>query len=747
MPRAARAVLKRMEVPPSDCLFVIGCFASRLTFSSQQCRALNLISALFDEHILEEGKSVAVVGAGLAGLTAAAAAARRGCQVTIFDRASQIMAMQRGNHVRYVHPNILDWPKPGSEITETTWPFLNWRAETVHAVVDQIEADWEQLSAAMTVRFGYEVDRIDAASEGATVIASPLDVALGGEIRARFDCVILAVGFGIERTMEGVPGRSYWMNDELHQEQPHLNRQRPVLVTGCGDGGLIDVLRLKLRNFAHADFVAEMLSDAEVPGIRDDLLRIEDQARSLGGPEASVFLAERYAAMSIPKSLEDRFRATVRGDYHVTLNGPAPTALTLGASILHRFITFLLCKFHEVTYLQGSLLSVARAPDGYDVNIATPDGNARVRRYENVVVRHGPEPIVQKLIPPRAVVELCKRWRQGPDPTLKPLWRGDTFRSAPAVIAVDPEKRASRLLQEALRRLGSQGIARISVGLVDNRIGYLVMPKRSDLAIPDELLGFPVKSEIRGPIPRPPDVQPQPTLAIGSRVYCMPDGIGQWCTLGCFVQFEHKEIGFLSTAHGFAPGDGKPPGSDLFHRLSDNRDENPRIATLRSQIIMSPSPRDRRVLNVMDVSAAVLLPDVTYSPTFPGEMGSLKLVGSGAPRRGDRVFKIGGRSGLTRGAIASISATAVIDQFGNPAWIHNAFIIEPEGTAMFSHQGDSGSIVVRQEADGAVVLGMLLGTDRRRMSMAFPIQPALEAMNCRLVLHDTFRLQRVTLCP
>jgi hypothetical protein len=524
MSEAPRAILDRMGVPSWESVFVVGCFASRLTFSSQQCRAFNLISALFDDGRLEKGKSVAVIGAGLAGLTAAAAASQRDCEVTIFDRASQIMAMQRGNHVRYVHPNILDWPKPGSEFAETKWPFLNWRADSVHAVVDQIEADWEQLSAAINLRFRHQVDGIEAATRRPWVIASPLDKALGGQIRELFDCVILAVGFGLERTMGGVPSRSYWINDELHQEQPHLTRQRPVLVTGCGDGGLIDVLRLKLRNFAHADFVADLLSDDDVPGIRDDLLRIEEEARTLSGAQASTFLAEQYAAMPIPKSFEDRFRGAIRSDYHVTLNGPTPTALTLGASILHRFITFLLCNLHEVTYLPGSLLSVARAPDGYDVNIETPDGNARVRRFESVVVRHGPEPIVQNFIPPNAVAELCRRWRQSPDPTLAPIWHNDSFRQAPAATDVDPEKRASRFLQEALRLLG-RGVALIRVGAVGDRIGYIVTPKRSDLRIPDELLGFPVKLEIPDKTPRPREVVPPPTLAIGSRIYCTP---GVW---------------------------------------------------------------------------------------------------------------------------------------------------------------------------------------------------------------------------
>ena len=39
-----------------------------------------------------------------------------------------------------------------------------------------------------------------------------------GYIEAAYDCVILAVGFGEERSMLGVPFLSYWENDSLHQE-------------------------------------------------------------------------------------------------------------------------------------------------------------------------------------------------------------------------------------------------------------------------------------------------------------------------------------------------------------------------------------------------------------------------------------------------------------------------------------------------------------------------------------------------
>jgi hypothetical protein len=82
----------------------------------------------------------------------------------------------------------------------------------------------------------------------------------------------------------------------------------------------------------------------------------------------------------------------------------------------------------------------------------------------------------------------------------------------------------------------------------------------------------------------------------------------------------------------------------------------------------------------------------------------------------------------------------------NPLWLQNVFTIEPEGTSMFSHEGDSGSVIVRQTDSGGLILGMLVGSDSRRLSCALPLQPALEAMDCSIILQKTFQQDWKRLC-
>lgn len=65
-----------MRVPgagggPPEPIYVLGSFERRVTLYAQQVRALNLAFVLFDTGRLTPGATVAVIGGGASGLTAA----------------------------------------------------------------------------------------------------------------------------------------------------------------------------------------------------------------------------------------------------------------------------------------------------------------------------------------------------------------------------------------------------------------------------------------------------------------------------------------------------------------------------------------------------------------------------------------------------------------------------------------------------------------------------------------------------
>jgi hypothetical protein len=92
------------------CSGVLGCFEQRVTLYSQQVRALNLIYALLEERVVPPEGCIAVIGAGAAGMTAAAAAAFKGCRVVLLEQQSDLLSLQSGNMTRWLHPHIYDWP-------------------------------------------------------------------------------------------------------------------------------------------------------------------------------------------------------------------------------------------------------------------------------------------------------------------------------------------------------------------------------------------------------------------------------------------------------------------------------------------------------------------------------------------------------------------------------------------------------------------------------------------------------------
>ena len=109
-----------------------------------------------------------------------------------------------------------------------------------------------------------------------------------GGTASRPDVIILAVGFGIERTIGGLPLRSYWRVDSLTQTPLDcLDKEYVVYVGGTGDGGIIDVLRATLKEFDHGVFLDECV--LRLRGVQSRIKRIERE------------LKDRIAAMTEEK--------------------------------------------------------------------------------------------------------------------------------------------------------------------------------------------------------------------------------------------------------------------------------------------------------------------------------------------------------------------------------------------------------------------------------------------------------------
>src|SRR5262249_11005465 len=170
---------------------VCGALERWVSIYLQQVRALNLAWALTSTA---RPRKACVVGGGFAGLTVAAGLARRGVAVTLLERDDVLLAAQRTNRVRWIHPHIHDWPRPGGGEPRAGLPVCDWSAALSADVAAQVLAGFtkEEGIDVVTGALGVSVD------EGPRV-------AWRGQAAVRFDLVVLALGLGIERSFGALP--------------------------------------------------------------------------------------------------------------------------------------------------------------------------------------------------------------------------------------------------------------------------------------------------------------------------------------------------------------------------------------------------------------------------------------------------------------------------------------------------------------------------------------------------------------
>jgi hypothetical protein len=435
-------------------VFVLGSLCDRneqIAVSRQQVRALNLIHALMDlprrrdtTPRLQPGSKLCVVGAGAAGLTAAALAHAHGVDVTVLESREPLWNL-RGCRTRWLHPNLFArWPHDGWDVTATNFPVMNWYADYADRVGELLWAKYKSYVPAGRA----PCRRIHGASLGITSNGTPRatwrerNEDAVDEARD-FDVVILAVGFGSEARMRDAASSEYWVDDALERANPrgHVTR---YLVSGTGDGGLTDLLRLRLTDFRHhhlRDVLAGLESLTAARGAQrssrersllDAVREIEaraaaankrasgDHERRLNDERLTRELVELFDRDRPPPFLGgiDAFR----DDTRVLLVSREPVALSAGrAWPVSRFLTaaVLACD-------RGTRYRSVGAAGAKVATVVPPDGEAPsefriaigndVEVVDAIVFRHGTREILRSLrrrwgLAPTTISGLEEKWR------------------------------------------------------------------------------------------------------------------------------------------------------------------------------------------------------------------------------------------------------------------------------------------------------------------------------------------------
>ena len=798
----ASQLIRWMEVPRQPHVFALGNFARQVTFASQQARAFNLIWALFKENRLAPGQRVAVIGAGLGGLTATVAALAKECYVDLFEHASQPCPLQRGNDIRFIHPNILRWPENGSDRDDTDFPFLNWTAANVRGVIKQIDLQWNMRTSKnsrLRKFFNYRVNRlytsptklgpqkpwltanrvVDNVANGKETTNS----ATAGYVEFAYDCVILAVGFGEERSIAGVPFQSYWENDSLHQETGR--GKRSVLVSGCGDGGLIDALRLRLLNFDHAEFSRKFLNIAEAAQLFADLQRIENElAPQASAPDISLKFQAGYDALAVPPIIEEYFRERKRNDTTVTLNSPSSGPLSFKASLLNRYATYLAMRYADLHYLSGRVTAERSDSGGIKVTLDRDDiGLREPGPFDLVIVRHGPENVIGRLIPQTAIAEMQSWWATGPDITTQQHWqRDDNLKPHEFYREFEPGTVGSRaeLIDLALATFDSayrkfkresEDVESVAVGDHKGKPSLIVTLKPGSVVpkVTEYAGGLPVQYVVSPGAPTVEAATQTRRLSIGVGIYnadilrrleqASSDASGANTTLsdsersseayyptigtlGCFAKDDQDRVHLVTASYVFGFHD-KAQVNDLIFVEGEGPPTGQAVAKfVGSSLLAVEEVSDDSEPPSVGIGSACLEPGIAAD--FKALPLGWQIRNVGTAKIGDRVAKVGRTSGFTTGTVESVEFRVNLAGLGQRLLpVQDCINIRGDNDSEFSLPGDGGAAIMRD--DGAL-LGILIGAfaggkDKPGRSIAAPIGKALKDLDLTLLTSDGSTIQ------
>lgn len=293
------------RVPHEDRLYVIGPFAERLSFASQQRRALSLVCAIDDEIRRAgdgdglSGKRACIVGAGLAGLTCSVGLAAFKCDSWILEAERTALAMNRTARHREIHPSINFWPREDVVVT-TMLPFLNWHQDRCDILLDRLLGDWlwleKKYDPIKGITLGCTVKSVSWTGGGWDVTTSGKSSPVQG-----FDIVIFATGYGIESVLPNSETPGYWSaeGDKIEDLRTRARGTvRNCIISGTGDGGLIEVLRLLYSKFQAGKVNCGTAELFESRSLQRRLRAVEAKAR--------LFVSDEILEAGFP--LSDEFK-------------------------------------------------------------------------------------------------------------------------------------------------------------------------------------------------------------------------------------------------------------------------------------------------------------------------------------------------------------------------------------------------------------------------------------------------------
>ncbi|MFY9572703.1 MAG: hypothetical protein WAV20_14985, partial [Blastocatellia bacterium] len=321
-----------------------------------------------------------------------------------------------------MHPYIYDWPLIEAGSGDADLPFLSWKAKDAEDVFQTLKEGWEffcnQVTRPEEHKDARLINLVPRSNRG------PVDLFIaekGGAEPTRLtaEIVILALGFGRESVRADIQG--YWEDAPFDAQSKQPLRW---LVSGFGDGGLTDLMRLCIKGFRHETYVEKFAKDSDLATALKELLTEPGEDRK----SVRDTFEDLYASLSDKSKISG---SDLRKDTEVTFNAPKNHLEHSGSSILNRFIVFQLEKLEKIQWQPGRLPKPLPDPVSnlYQLEFRSDKGELLATvEFDRLVVRHGPNPALNCDDFPgiwEACGDLREKWRtqrQDTDQTRVQMW-------------------------------------------------------------------------------------------------------------------------------------------------------------------------------------------------------------------------------------------------------------------------------------------------------------------------------------
>jgi hypothetical protein len=163
-------------------------------------------------------------------------------QISLLERESEALRLQKKAPHRWLHPNSLDWPERSLDEFSAGLPVLNWSAGFAPKVAETVLSALDHEKGGLGSLISYSVNNIVTRK-----VDNHWELSWScGPVpeQGDFDLLVWSIGFGRDKSQAGESG-GYWDYDANLFEAIHSRgHSERWVVAGAGDGGLIDAIRI-----------------------------------------------------------------------------------------------------------------------------------------------------------------------------------------------------------------------------------------------------------------------------------------------------------------------------------------------------------------------------------------------------------------------------------------------------------------------------------------------------------------------